>query len=66
MPKLNEATTAVIMSTVSFTACFAAWVINAVLITFLVTAGVLPLDEKQVATLLAVPILSGAVAHIPL
>ena len=66
MRKPNEATTAVIMSTVSFTACFAAWVINAVLITFLVTAGVLSLDEKQVATLLALPILSGAVSRVPL
>ena len=66
MRKPSQATTAVIMATVSFTTCFAAWVINAVLITFLVTAGVLPLDEKQVATLLAVPILSGAVARIPL
>lgn len=66
MRTTNQATTALIMSTISYTACFAAWVINAVLITFLVSAGVFSLNEQQVASLIAFPILSGAVSRIPL
>jgi MFS transporter, NNP family, nitrate/nitrite transporter len=46
--------------------CFACWVLNAVLITFLVGSGVYPFAETQVAWLLAVPILTGALIRLPL
>jgi NNP family nitrate/nitrite transporter-like MFS transporter len=54
------------MSTVAFTVCFASWVLNAVLITYLVGHGLYPFAETEVAWLLAVPILTGALARLPL
>ncbi len=55
---------AMAMSTVAFTVCFACWVLNAVLVTFLVGAGELSFDGTQVGWLLALPILTGAVSRV--
>lgn len=60
------ALSALVMSTIAFTVCFAAWVVNAVLVTHLVNSGVYDYDADQVAWLLAVPILVGAVARVPM
>ena len=54
------------MSTLAFTVCFAAWVLNAVLVTWLSRTGVMPLDDTQLGWLLAVPILTGALSRVPL
>ncbi|MCG8456256.1 MAG: MFS transporter, partial [Holophagales bacterium] len=54
------------MSTLAFTVCFACWVLNAVLVTYLAGSGELLFDETQVGWLLALPILTGAVSRVPL
>ena len=54
------------MATTAFTVCFAAWVINAVLVTSLVSNGTFDFDESQSALLLALPILTGAITRVPL
>jgi MFS transporter, NNP family, nitrate/nitrite transporter len=56
---------ALVMSTVAFTVCFACWVLNAVLVSFLVASGVRPFDETEVAWLLAVPILTARSSAFP-
>ncbi len=61
MPESRHARSALIMSTLAFTVCFACWVLNAVLVTFLVGIGELSFDETQVGWLLALPILTGAI-----
>lgn len=66
MSEKRHALTALVMSTFSFTVCFACWVINAVLVTSLVSAGVYSFTSTQVGWLLALPILTGAVARVPL
>ena len=66
MSERGSAITALVMSTVSFAACFACWVANAVLITYLVNTGIYAFDETQVGWLLAVPILTGALIRVPL
>jgi NNP family nitrate/nitrite transporter-like MFS transporter len=66
MLNLSPAVRALVMSTITYAGAFAAWVINAVLLTFLVSTGSVSFDESQVAVLLGLPILSGAVARIPL
>ncbi|MEM7351552.1 MAG: MFS transporter [Acidobacteriota bacterium] len=66
MPESRHALSALVMSTFAFTVCFACWVVNAVLVTFLVGSGELPFDEAQVGWLLALPILTGAVSRVPL
>jgi MFS transporter, NNP family, nitrate/nitrite transporter len=57
---------AMVMATVAFTTCFAAWVINAVLVSYLVATEVFPFDAGQVGWLLALPILTGAISRVPL
>jgi len=66
MSERSAAITALVMSTVSFVACFSCWVSNAVLITYLVNTGTYTFDEAQVGWLLAVPILTGALVRVPL
>ena len=65
-PRILGARRAMVMATIAFSMCFAAWVINAVLITFLVGAEVFPFDAGQVGWLLALPILTGAISRVPL
>lgn len=62
----RHAWTAVVLSTLAFAVCFACWVINAVLVTYLASQGIIALNESQVGWLLAVPILTGAVSRVPL
>lgn len=54
------------MSTLAFTVCFACWVINAVLATYLVSTGTFSFDQGQLGWLLALPILTGALSRVPL
>lgn len=60
MSESRQAFMALTMSTVAFTVCFACWVLNAVLVTYLVDVGEFSFDEAQVGWLLALPILTGA------
>ncbi len=53
-------------STIAFGVCFAAWVINAILVTHLVTAGILPFSETEMGWLFAAPILTGSLSRVPL
>lgn len=53
------------MNTFAFAVCFASWMMNAVLITFLVTNGVFDWTPSQVGLLLATPVLTGALLRLP-
>jgi len=66
MAKTIGATRALVVSTVAFAVCFAAWIINAVLVTYLVSNGIYRFDAGQVGWLLALPILTGAITRVPL
>jgi MFS transporter, NNP family, nitrate/nitrite transporter len=61
----QETFKAVAMTVVAFTVCFGCWVINSVLITALTSWGTFPFSESQVGWLLAAPILTGALARLP-
>jgi NNP family nitrate/nitrite transporter-like MFS transporter len=50
---------------VAFAVCFACWMMNAVLITFLTTNGIFDWNASQVGTLLATPVLTGALLRLP-
>ncbi len=54
------------MNTLAFTVCFAAWMMNGVLITFLVDNGVFDWNRAQVGWLIGVPVLTGAVMRLPM
>ncbi len=54
-----------VLNTLAFTVCFAAWVINGVLVTYLVNNGVFHWNSVQIGILLGVPVLVGAVMRLP-
>jgi len=54
------------MSTFAFTMCFAAWMMNGVLITFLVDNGLYDWAPKEIGWLIGIPVLTGALARLPL
>ena len=54
-----------LLNTLAFTVCFAAWMINGVLVTFLVNNGVFRWSTVQIGWLLGVPVLVGSVFRLP-
>ncbi len=56
---------ALFFSTLAFTICFAAWMMNGVLVTYLVNSGVFKWSSVQIGWLLGVPVLVGSVLRLP-
>lgn len=54
------------VNTLAFTVCFAAWMMNGVLITFLVDNGVHTWGPSEMGWLIGMPVLSGAIFRLPL
>ena len=54
------------LSTLAFMVCFAAWMINGVLVTFLVNNDVFKWSPIQIGWLLGVPVLVGSVFRLPI
>jgi NNP family nitrate/nitrite transporter-like MFS transporter len=54
------------LSTLAFTICFAAWMMNGVLITYLVDNNVYQWGPVQLSWLIAIPVLTGALFRLPL
>jgi len=54
------------INTLAFTICFAAWMMNGVLITFLVDNGIFDWDAADMGWLIGIPVLTGAVLRLPL
>ncbi|MDP6455078.1 MAG: MFS transporter [SAR202 cluster bacterium] len=53
------------VNTLAFMICFAAWMMNSVLITYLVDNDVYQWDKAQMGWLIGIPVLTGAVARLP-
>lgn len=62
----RDSVTVLVMSTFAFTVCFAAWMMNGVLITFLVDRGLYQWDVAQMGWLIGIPVLTGALFRLPL
>ena len=54
------------LSTVAFTICFAAWMMNGVLVTYLVDNNVFSWGPVQLSWLIGIPVLTGAIFRLPL
>lgn len=54
------------LNTMAFTVCFAAWMINGVLVTFLVENKLFTWNSVQIGFLLGVPVLVGALMRLPM
>ncbi len=65
MDDSKKATTVLIMNTVAFTVCFAVWMMNGVLITFLVDNGVYQWTTTEMGWLIGTPVLTGAIVRLP-
>jgi len=53
------------INTFAFTICFAAWMMNGVLITFLVDNGAFSWDPSEMGWLIGIPVLTGALFRLP-
>jgi MFS transporter, NNP family, nitrate/nitrite transporter len=52
-------------NTLAFTVCFAAWVFNGVMVTFLVDNGVFNWGPAEIGWLLGIPVLTGSIFRLP-
>lgn len=55
-----------VLNTVAFTICFAAWMLNGVLVTFLVDKQIFSWDATQIGILIGTPVLTGSLIRLPL
>ncbi len=54
------------LNTIAFTVCFAAWMLNGVLVTFLVDNQIFDWSASQMGVLIGIPVLTGALVRLPL
>ncbi|OQP64012.1 MFS transporter [Niastella vici] len=55
-----------LFNTLAFTVCFAGWMLNGVLVTYLVDAGIFNWSLVEVGWLLGVPVLTGSLMRLPM
>ncbi len=65
MTERAKAATVLTMNTLAFAACFAVWMLNSVLATWLSDNGVIRFDKTQLGWLLGIPVLTGSVLRLP-
>ena len=61
----TRANTVLAANTLAFTVCFAAWMMNGVLITFLVENAVFRFSKTQIGWLIGMPVLTGSILRLP-
>ena len=66
MEDKKKAYTVLALNTIAFTVCFAAWMLNGVLVTFLVENSVFNWDAAQMGVLIGIPVLTGSIMRLPL
>ncbi|MEE8487744.1 MAG: MFS transporter [Gemmatimonadota bacterium] len=65
MPETGRARLTLALNTLAFTVCFAAWMLNGVLVTFLIDNQVFDWDASQMGWLIGIPVLTGALTRLP-
>ncbi|GMU91069.1 MAG: hypothetical protein AMXMBFR4_01270 [Candidatus Hydrogenedentota bacterium] len=65
MKDRGKALTVLVLNTVAFTVCFACWMLNGVLVTFLSENHVFEWSESQIGWLMGIPVLSGSLIRLP-
>lgn len=56
---------ALTLNTIAFTVCFAAWMLNGVLVTFLVDNQLFDWSPVQIGWLMGIPVLTGSIFRLP-
>ncbi len=59
------ATRMLVMNTIAFTVCFAAWMLNGVLVTFLSVNQVYNWTATEIGWLMGIPVLTGSIFRLP-
>lgn len=62
---LKKSNKVLFMNTFAFTICFAVWMLNAVLVTFLVDNQIFDWTSIEIGWLIGIPVLTGAVMRLP-
>ena len=65
-PSSGRATIVLAMNTLAFAACFSAWTMNGVLVTFLIDQGLFTWTDTQVGLLIGLPVLTGSIMRLPM
>jgi len=65
MQERGKARSVLTMNTLAFTACFAVWMMNGVLVTFLVENRIFTFDKVQIGWLMGIPVLTGSLLRLP-
>jgi NNP family nitrate/nitrite transporter-like MFS transporter len=68
MPQMTDrgkSYTVLSLNTLAFTVCFAVWMMNGVLVTFLVENRVFAFDKLQIGFLIGIPVLTGSLVRLP-
>ncbi len=66
MADRRKAHTVLAMNTIAFTVCFAVWMMNGVLITYLVDNRIYLFDKAEMGWLIGIPVLTGAIFRLPI
>lgn len=66
MTDRGKAVSVLTLNTLAFTICFACWMMNGVLVTFLVDNGIYAWDKAQIGWLIGIPVLTGSLVRLPL
>jgi MFS transporter, NNP family, nitrate/nitrite transporter len=66
MPQSARPILVLTMNTLAFTVCFAAWMLNGVLATFLVDNAIVSWSKTQIGWLLGIPVLTGSLMRLPI
>ncbi len=65
MTERGKAHSVLAMNTLAFTVCFACWMMNGVLITFLVENDLYDWNKAQMGWLIGIPVLTGSLTRLP-
>ena len=65
MSDRSKSLTVLTLNTLAFTACFAVWMLNGVLVTYLVDQKIFAFDQVQIGVLMGVPVLTGSLIRLP-
>ncbi len=65
MQDRRRAVQVLVLNTLAFTVCFAGWMMNGVLVTFLVDNDVFQWDKAQMGWLIGIPVLTGSLTRLP-
>lgn len=65
MNERRAARTVLAMNTLAFAVCFAVWMMNGVLVTYLVDSKVYAFDKAEMGWLIGLPVLTGSLLRLP-